>query len=137
MLSTTAILVLAGLASVHYVAVSRLAQTGPHGLSALLVAFATNTANNGQGFASFGADSDFIHATTMIAMMVGRFLTTITALVIAGSIAMESRATSHAGILPTDTPLFGGFLLGLIIIVQTLAFLPAFALGPVVEQLLL
>lgn len=129
------ILGLTALAAVVDAGTSRLAQDGPHGLTALLVAYATNVANNGQGFGSFGADTNFIHATTMAAMTAGRLLLTVTALAIAGTLVTEGRAGAHAGTLPTEGPLFGGFLLAVLVIVNGLTLLPALALGPVLEQL--
>jgi K+-transporting ATPase ATPase A chain len=135
LLTPLGVLVLTAVASITDDGVSRLVQTGPHGLTTLLVAYATNVQNNGQGFGSFAADTNFIHATTMTAMTIGRFLTTITALAIAGSVVVETRARSHPGMLPTDTPLFGGLLLGIILIVNGLTFLPALVLGPILERM--
>lgn len=135
LLGSAAILPLTALASVLDAGTSRLAQTGPHGLTALLVAYSTNVANNGQGFGSFGADTNYIHATTMAAMTVGRFLMTITALAIAGRLASRTGAADHVGTLPTHGLLFGVFTFAVLIVLQGLTFLPAIALGPILEHL--
>ena len=109
--------------------------TGPHGLSEILVAYTTSLANNGQSFAGLGAGTAFYNVTTAVAMMAGRFGLGITALALAGLFAEQSSKTATEGTLPTDTVLFGGLVLATVLVVGALSYLPVLALGPVVEHL--
>jgi potassium-transporting ATPase potassium-binding subunit len=107
--------------------------TGAHGFTEILFAYASAVANNGQSFAGLTANSPFYNVTTAAAMMAGRFLLAITALALAGRFASESRLSSE-GSVPTDTPLFGAVLIGTTVVVGALTFLPALALGPLAEH---
>jgi K+-transporting ATPase ATPase A chain len=109
--------------------------TGPHGLSEILVAYTTSMANNGQNFAGLSATSPFYNITTALAMMAGRFGLAIPALALAGRFALQSSKPVTAGTLPTDTPLFAGLTIATILVVGALSYLPVLALGPLVEQL--
>jgi K+-transporting ATPase ATPase A chain len=111
--------------------------TGPHGLSEILVAYATSTANNGQTFAGLSANTPFYNVTTALAMMVGRFGRAIPALALAGLFAGQARKPETEGTLPTDTPLFAVLTIGTILIVGALSYIPVLALGPIVEHLAL
>jgi len=108
---------------------------GAHGFSEVLYAFTSQTGNNGSAFAGIGANNLFYNTLGGIAMFVGRFWLAIPTLAIAGSLAAKKAVPVGAGTLPTDTPLFVTFLIGVILIVGVLTFVPALALGPVVEQL--
>jgi potassium-transporting ATPase potassium-binding subunit len=106
---------------------------GPHGFSEILYAYTSASATNGSAFAGLSTNSLFYNLTLAFAMFVGRFLVIIPVLAIAGSLAAKHVIPRSAGTLPTDRPLFACFLLGVIIIVGGLTYLPAAALGPIVE----
>jgi K+-transporting ATPase ATPase A chain len=108
---------------------------GPHGFSEVLYAFTSAGNNNGSAFAGITANTQFMNTALGIAMLVGRFVLIIPTLAIAGSLARKDKVPASAGTFPTDTPLFAGLLLGVIVIVAGLTFFPALALGPIVEQL--
>jgi len=108
---------------------------GAHGFSEVLYAFTSQTGNNGSAFAGIGANNLFYNTLGGIAMFVGRFWLAIPTLAIAGSLAAKKAVPVGAGTLPTDTPLFVTFLIGVILIVGVLTFVPALARGPIVEQL--
>jgi len=110
-------------------------QPGPHGLSELLYNFASAANNNGSAFAYQGTGTDWYTITQGIAMLVGRFFLIIPALAIGGSLAAKPRVPDTAGTLPTHNPLFGGLIVGVVVIVAGLTFFPALALGPILEHL--
>jgi K+-transporting ATPase ATPase A chain len=110
---------------------------GPHGLSEVLYAFTSGTANNGSAFAGLSANSLFYNTTLGLAMLIGRFAMIVPMLAVAGSLAGKTRLAPSAGTLPTHGPLFVGLLVGVILIVGGLTFFPALALGPVAEHLAL
>ncbi len=109
---------------------------GPHGFSEILYAFSSATGNNGSAFAGLTANTPFYNTTLGLAMFFGRFFIKIPVLALAGSLAQKKIVPTGAGTLPTHTPLFVAMLVGVIIIVGALTFIPALALGPFVEQLL-
>jgi K+-transporting ATPase ATPase A chain len=109
--------------------------TGPHGFSEILVAYATSMANNGQNFAGLNANTPFYNITTAVAMMAGRFGLAIPALAVAGLFGQQGRRAVTAGTMPTDTVLFAILIIGTALIVGALSYFPALALGPLVEQL--
>jgi K+-transporting ATPase ATPase A chain len=110
---------------------------GAHGFSEVLYAFSSAGNNNGSGFAGIGANNQFYNLTLGLVMLFGRYWLAIPALAIAGSLAMKNKVPASAGTLPTHTPLFIAWLIGVIIIIGALSFFPALALGPIVEQLML
>jgi potassium-transporting ATPase potassium-binding subunit len=112
-------------------------ESGPHGLSEVLYAFASAGNNNGSAFAGLDAATPWMTTTQGIAMLVGRFGLIIPALAIAGSLGRKQPVPATVGTLPTGTPLFGGLLVGIVVIVAGLTFFPALALGPVVEHLVM
>ncbi|HET6305997.1 MAG TPA: potassium-transporting ATPase subunit KdpA [Rhodopila sp.] len=112
-----------------------LANAGPHGFSEALYAYVSATGNNGSAFAGLSANTPFWNSTLGIAMFVGRFLMIIPMLAIAGSLAAKKIVPVSAGTFPTDGGLFVGLVVGVILITGGLTFLPAIALGPVVEHL--
>ena len=133
-----ALVILAG-ASVSAVvpsALASLANAGPHGLTEILYAFSSAAGNNGSAFAGLGANTPWFNATLGLAMLIGRFWMIILVLAIAGSMAGKKVAPPGAGTLPTTSPLFLTLLIGIIVIVGALTFLPALSLGPVVEHFL-
>ncbi|MCC6917771.1 MAG: potassium-transporting ATPase subunit KdpA [Alphaproteobacteria bacterium] len=108
---------------------------GPHGFSEILYAFTSATANNGSAFAGLTATSPFYTVALGVAMFAGRFLMIVPMLAVAGSLAAKKAVPVSAGMLPTHSGLFVGLLVGTVLIVGGLTFLPALALGPVVEHL--
>ena len=110
---------------------------GAHGYSEVLYALSSASNNNGSAFAGLGANTPFYNVLLGIAMLIGRFWVMIPVLAIAGSVAAKKKAAATAGTLPTHTPLFVILLIGVVIIVGALTFIPALALGPIVEHLTL
>jgi K+-transporting ATPase ATPase A chain len=117
--------------------VAGIANPGPHGFSEILYAFSSASNNNGSAFAGLGANSVFYNTALGIAMFIGRFWVIIPVLAIAGSLAKKKQVPSGLGTLPTHTPLFVVFLIGVVLIVGALSFMPSLALGPIAEQLLM
>ncbi len=111
--------------------------SGPHGLTEIFYAYASSLANNGQAFAGLSANSPFYNVTTAIVMVVGRFGLAIPALVLSGMFARQARKPMTPGKLRTDTLLFAIVLVGTAVIVGALTYVPALALGPIVEHLLM
>ncbi len=110
---------------------------GPHGFSEVLYAFSSAANNNGSAFAGLGANNPFYNGLLGIAMLVGRYGLAIPTLALAGAMAAKKRVPAGAGTLPTHTPLFVAMLMAVVVIVGALTFVPALALGPVVEHLML
>ncbi len=108
---------------------------GPHGFSEILYAYASGTANNGSAFAGLNANTPFFNTTIGLAMIAGRFLTLLPLLAVAGSLAAKATVPAGPGTFPTATPLFMGLLVFVVLVVGGLTFLPALALGPVIEHL--
>jgi K+-transporting ATPase ATPase A chain len=108
---------------------------GPHGFTEILFAYASCLANNGQTMASLSANTAFYNLTTAAAMAAGRFGLAGLALLLAGRFAAQGRKEPTIGTLPCDTVTFGVLVLGTVVLVGALCFLPALALGPVAEQL--
>lgn len=123
------------LASVMPQGLEGLLNQGPHGTSEMLYAYTSATANNGSAFAGLTASNSFWASTLGIAMFVGRFFMIIPALAIAGSLAAKKSHPEGPGSFPTTGGLWVGLLVGLILILGGLTFLPALALGPGADQL--
>ncbi|HTB77229.1 MAG TPA: potassium-transporting ATPase subunit KdpA [Polyangiaceae bacterium] len=109
---------------------------GPHGFSEILYAYSSAANNNGSAFGGLTANTPFYNTTLGMAMFFGRFWVKIAALALAGSLVKKKIVPSSAGTLPTHTPLFVAMLVGVIVVVGALTFIPSLALGPIVEQLL-
>jgi potassium-transporting ATPase potassium-binding subunit len=109
--------------------------TGPHGFTEILFAYASCMANNGQAMAGLNANTVFYNLTTVIAMLAGRFGLAALALALAGRFALQRRLPVTSGTLPSDTPTFGVLVFGTVLLVGALCFFPALALGPIVEFL--
>jgi K+-transporting ATPase ATPase A chain len=109
---------------------------GPHGFSEILYAFSSAANNNGSAFAGLSANTVFYNTALGLAMFIGRFWVIIPVLAIAGSLAKKKQVPAGLGTLPTHTPLFVVLLIGVIVIVGALTFMPAWALGPIAEQLM-
>ncbi len=110
---------------------------GPHGLSEIVYAFTSAAGNNGSAFAGLGVNTNFYNYALAVVMFLGRFAVLIPALAIAGSMARKKVAPPSAGTFPTTGATFTLLLIGVIIIVGALTFLPVLALGPIVEHFLM
>jgi K+-transporting ATPase ATPase A chain len=130
-----AVLVFASASVLLGTAKTSMLNPGPHGLSEVVYAYTSAANNNGSAFGGLNAATDWYATTLGLAMLIGRFLLIIPVLGIAGSLAAKQPAPPSAGTFPTDTPLFTGLLVGVIVIVVGLTFFPALALGPLVEGL--
>jgi K+-transporting ATPase ATPase A chain len=114
---------------------SSVANPGAHGFSEILYAFTSAVGNNGSAFAGLSANTPFYNTALGIAMFFGRFWLMLPVLALAGSLAAKKRIPEGAGTMPTHTPLFVGLLIGVVILVGALTFVPALGLGPIVEHL--
>jgi K+-transporting ATPase ATPase A chain len=114
-----------------------IANPGPHGFSEILYAFTSAANNNGSAFAGLSANTPFYNVLTAVAMWFGRFAVIVPVLGVAGSLAAKKRLAVTAGTMPTHGPLFVTLLIGTVVLVGALNYVPALALGPVVEHLLL
>jgi K+-transporting ATPase ATPase A chain len=124
-------------AVLHPAALASMQDRGPHGFSEVLYAYSSQGNNNGSAFAGYNANIPFVNATGGYAMLFARYWLAIPALAIAGALAAKRVVPAGPGTLPTHTPLFVGLLIGVVLLVGALSFLPALALGPIVEHLLL
>lgn len=136
LLSSTTVLLLSAIAVVTRVGRAGLVtNTGPRGFTEILFTYASCIANNGQAMAGLSAHSVFYNVTTSIAMLVGRYGLAALALALAGRLAAQRRLPITAGTLPSDSPTFGALVFCTILLVGALSFLPALALGPILEFL--
>jgi K+-transporting ATPase ATPase A chain len=110
---------------------------GPHGFSEVLYAFTSQGNNNGSAFAGLNPNTPFYNLTGGLAMLISRFWLAIPTLALAGALARKKVVPAGPGTLPTHTPLFVVLLIGVVVMVGALTFLPALALGPVVEELMM
>ena len=115
-------------------AVASVGTAGPHGLSEILYAYTSAAGNNGSAFGGLTGNSPWYNTTLGIAMLLGRFAYVVPVMAIAGSLAAKVKSPASAGTFPTDGPLFVGLLIGIILILGGLQFLPALVLGPIVEH---
>lgn len=111
-----------------------LANAGPHGLSEILYAYTSATANNGSAFAGLTANTPFWNLTLATAMFFGRFFMLIPMLAVAGSLAKKRVHPTGEASFPVEGTLFVGLLIGIILLVGALTFFPVLALSPVVEH---
>ena len=133
------LLVLAGTALAVSVDAGKVAvaNPGPHGFSEIRYAFSSAANNNGSAFGGLSANTPFYNVVLAIAMWLGRFGVIVPVLAIAGSLAAKKRLAPTEGTLPTHGPLFIVLLIGTVLLVGLLNYVPALALGPVVEHLML
>jgi K+-transporting ATPase ATPase A chain len=110
---------------------------GAHGFSEVLYAFSSAGNNNGSAFAGLGANTPFYNTALGFAMLFARYWLAVPTLAIAGALALKKTVPAGPGTLPTHTPLFVGLLIGVVLLVGALTFVPALALGPIVEHLML
>lgn len=137
LLPSACILIFSALAVVTEAGLSSRLSTGAHGLSEILYAFTSAAGNNGSAFAGLNANTPFYNSLLGIAMWIGRFGVIIPVLAIAGSMVTKKVAPPSLGTFPTDSALFVGLLIAVILIVGALTFFPALSLGPIVEQFLM
>jgi potassium-transporting ATPase potassium-binding subunit len=131
------VLGLTALAVTTQVGQSSISNPGPHGFSQILYAFTSQVNNNGSAFAGLFGNTPFYNLLGSAAMLIGRFWFAIPTLALAGSIAAKKKSTAGAGTLSTTSPLFIVWLIAIILIVGALNFVPALALGPVIEHLIM
>jgi len=112
-----------------------IANPGPHGFSEILYAYSSTANNNGSAFAGLSVNTPFYNLTTALAMWFGRFVPIVAVLAIAGSLAAKKRREAGAGALPTHGGLFIALLLGTVFLFGALTYVPALALGPVIEHI--
>jgi K+-transporting ATPase ATPase A chain len=110
---------------------------GAHGFSEVLYAFTSQGNNNGSAFAGLGANTPFYNLTGGIAMLISRYWLAVPTLALAGSLVRKKLVPVSEGTLPTHTPLFIFWLIAVVLIVGALNFLPALALGPIVEHFMM
>ncbi|MDP9970673.1 K+-transporting ATPase ATPase A chain [Variovorax paradoxus] len=135
----TPVLVLAGTAVAVLAGAGKagIANPGAHGFSEILYALSSAANNNGSAFAGLSANTPFYNGLLGLAMWLGRFAVIVPVLAIAGSLAAKQRLPVTGGTLPTHGPLFVSLLIGTVLLVGLLNYVPALALGPVVEHLVL
>jgi potassium-transporting ATPase potassium-binding subunit len=114
-----------------------IANPGAHGFSEILYAFTSAGNNNGSAFSGLSANTVFYNVATGLAMFIGRYWPIMAALAIAGSLAQKKRVPVTEGTMPTHGPLFVALLLGSILLIGVLTYVPALALGPIVEHFML
>jgi len=127
-LTAIAVLTQAGRAAVSL-------NTGPRGFTEILFAYASCMANNGLVLSGLDANNVFYNTTTIVAMVAGRYGLAVLALLAAGLFAGQRRVAPSSGTMPADTPTFGLLLIGTILLFAAVSFLPALAMGPIVELL--
>jgi K+-transporting ATPase ATPase A chain len=135
LLPAAAVLVGTGIACLHPTGTGAVANPGTHGFSEILYAFSSASNNNGSAFAGLTASSPFYCTALGLCMLIGRYWLIVPMLAIAGALARKKLVPVSAGTLPTHTPLFISLLAGTVVLVGALTFIPALALGPIVEHL--
>jgi len=135
----TPILVLAGTAVAVIAGAGKagIANPGAHGFSEILYALSSAANNNGSAFAGLSANTPFYNGLLALAMWLGRFAMIVPVLAVAGALAAKKRLPVTSGTLPTHGPLFVSLLIGTVLLVGLLNYVPALALGPIVEHLVL
>ncbi|RZS39312.1 K+-transporting ATPase ATPase A chain [Herbihabitans rhizosphaerae] len=131
----TVMLIGSGIAIAQSDTSGAMANSGAHGLSEVLYAYASASNNNGSAFAGITVTGDWFQASLGICMLLGRFIPIIAVLRLAGLLAAQRKVPVTAGTLPTTGPLFGSLLTGTVVLVAALTFVPALALGPIAEAL--
>ena len=131
------VLGLTALASATPAGQAGVSNPGPHGFSQILYAYTSQGNNNGSAFAGLSGNTPFYNFTGAAAMLVGRFWLAIPTLALAGSLVTKKKAAAGSGTLSTTSPLFIGWLIAIVLMVGALNFVPALALGPVIEHLIM
>jgi len=131
------VLGMTGLAVSTDAGTSSVLNPGAHGFSEILYAYTSQGNNNGSAFAGLNVNTPFYNITGGVSMLMSRFWLAIPTLALAGSLARKKLVPAGPGTLQTHTPLFVALLIGVVIMVGALTFLPALALGPIIEHLLM
>ncbi|HJV88824.1 MAG TPA: potassium-transporting ATPase subunit KdpA [Holophagaceae bacterium] len=137
LLPSAAILIGTAVAVLTPAAAASVSNPGPHGFTQILYAFSSASQNNGSAFGGLSVNTPFYNYGLAICMLVGRFGVIFPVLAIAGSLGRKKFTPESAGTLPTHTPLFVGVLVGAVLLVGALTYLPSLALGPIAEHLAL
>jgi len=137
LLPSAAILIGTATAVLSTAAAASVSNPGPHGFTQILYAFSSCAQNNGSAFGGLNGNTPFYNYGLAMAMLVGRFGVIFPVLAIAGSLGRKKYTPESLGTLPTHTPLFIAVLVGVVLLVGALTYLPALALGPIAEQLAL
>jgi K+-transporting ATPase ATPase A chain len=137
LLPAAAVLLSTALACVVPAGGASLGNPGTHGFSEILYAFSSASNNNGSAFGGLTANGRFYATALGVCMLVGRYWVIVPVLALAGSLARKKSIPNSPGTLPTHTPLFVTLLVGTVLLVGALTFVPALALGPVAEHLAL
>jgi len=135
LVTPTLVLVLTAIAVLMDAGRAGIANPGAHGFSEILYAFTSTANNNGSAFGGLSVNTPFYNLMTALAMWCGRFFMIVPILAIAGSLAGKKRLQVTSGTLPTHGPLFVALLIGTVLLVGALNYVPALALGPVAEHL--
>jgi K+-transporting ATPase ATPase A chain len=133
---TLSILGVASWASVSKWGLAGLNNDGPHGLSEMLYAYSSANGNNGSAFAGLNTNTPWYNTTMGLAMLIGRFLMIVPILALAGSLGLKRIAPSSAGTFPVSGLTFVVLLIGTVLLIGALSYLPALTLGPIVEHFL-
>lgn len=133
--SGVTVLIFSGIAMINPSAISATSNNGAHALTQVFYAFSSMANNNGSAFAGLNANNNFYNIAGSFVMLIGRYLPAVAALAMAGSLAGKKYVPPSLGTLPTDKLPYAIWLLLVILIVGSLTFFPALALGPIVEQL--
>jgi K+-transporting ATPase ATPase A chain len=137
LISPLLVLTFTALALVVPMGLSSIANAGPHGLTEVLYAYTSANGNNGSAFAGLSANTAFYNWSLGIVMLLGRFAEVIPVMAFAGALVKKRAIAPGLGTFPTTGPLFVALLIGVIVIVGALTYFPAYALGPIVEQLMM
>jgi K+-transporting ATPase ATPase A chain len=129
------VLVLTALAVAVPAGLSSVFNHGPHGFSEILYAYVSQTNNNGSAFAGLDGNTTFFNLTGALAMALGRLGIMIPVIAVAGSLAAKGYVPDTVGTMRSDKPIFVGLLIGTVVLVGGLTFLPAISLGPIAEAL--
>jgi K+-transporting ATPase ATPase A chain len=135
LLPSAAVLVGTAVACMVPSGTASLGNPGAHGFSEILYAFSSGANNNGSAFGGITVSGPFYATAIGLCMLIGRYWVIVPVLAIAGALARKKSIPPSAGTLPTHTPLFVSLLVGTIVLIGALTFIPALALGPVVEHL--
>ena len=137
LLPSVAILLGTAVAVLTPAALASVSNPGPHGFTQIIYAFSSAAANNGSAFGGLNANTPFYNYGLALVMLVGRFGVILPVLAIAGSLVRKKVTPPGVGTLPTHTPLFVGVLVGVVLLVGALTYVPVLALGPIAEHLAL
>jgi K+-transporting ATPase ATPase A chain len=137
LISPANILLFTAVAVIGSWGVNAIANPGPHGLTEILYLYTSSNGNNGSAFGGLGSNTIWYNVTGAIAMFIGRFIFVTPLIAIASSMARKRVVPPSLGTFPTDGATFSVLLAFVIIIVAALTYLPVYALGPIIEQLLL